>query len=425
MQGTPEESMSGSPEILTCAGCGRPFKASLENKSYKCASCQDIISASQDNSRLHAGKVVCGECWAAVELREQLSRASENLFGGNGSAATYQPQLNEQVHALETTIGELEARLALAVDNCDAAVREREIAAEARGKVEKTLSEFLGKFASARQGEMTAARERDSAAESVRSLRQQLSELEIQLKLSQETERDAFAERNTFAEQNADLKAHVEELEMRLANIQSAAAQHATARMSSSRMQAVLDGKLSDVQVRLNAVTDELARFKQQAQAECDRLKSKVGDLHGDLVAAQVDRVELTAEKELLEAKNQEAAAKLADVTQRYTKIQEAHQKAIAECESALASFKREQDESRRLNAEMAKLRNAVVQALEPLAEDVAAEMTRLHQLLAADAAAAQHVAAARSAIVGRVQSVLGGPRTPTQHAMPSAAAGE
>src|SRR5581483_10171798 len=142
-----------------------------------------------------------------------------------------------------------------------------------------------------------------------------------------------FAERNTFAEQNADLKAQVEELEMRLANIQSAAAQHATARMSSSRMQAVLDGKLADVQTRLNAVTEELARFKQQAQAESDRLKSKVSDLHGDLIAAQVDGMEVTAQKEMLAARTQEAEAKLADLSTRHSKIQEAHQKAITECE--------------------------------------------------------------------------------------------
>src|SRR5207248_5235099 len=117
-----------------------------------------------------------------------------------------------------------------------------------------------------------------------------------------------------------DLQAHVEELEMRLNSIQSAAAQHATARMSSSRMQAVLDGKLSDVQVRMNAVTEELARFKQQAQDESERLKSKISGLHGDLVAAQVDAMEVTAERDMLAAKTEEAEAKLADLTQRHAK---------------------------------------------------------------------------------------------------------
>ena len=422
--------MNATSETLTCAGCGRPFKTSLENKTFKCASCQDIVGLMEDHSRPNAGKVICGECWAAVQLREQLSRASENLFGGgsNGAASTYQPQANEQVHALETTIGELEARLAMAEDTRDAAVREREIAAEARGKVERTMGEFLGKFATARQSELNAARERDNATESIRTLKHQLSELEIQLKLSQETERDAFAERNTFAEQNADLKAHVEELEMRLNTIQSAAAQHATARMTSSRMQAVLDGRLSDVQVRMNAVNDELARLKQQAQSESERLKARIADLHGDLVAAQVDRVELTAERDLMSAKSQESDAMLADLTQRHARMQESHQKAIAECESALACFKREQEESRRLATELSKLRAAVVQALEPLAGDIDAEMQRLQTILAAGPAerSAEQIAAARATIVGRVQSVLGGgPKTPSQHAMPSAAAGE
>jgi hypothetical protein len=355
--------------ICTCAGCGRSFKAALDTKIFKCASCQDLINATDDANRPQAGKIVCGSCWSGAQLRDQLWKTSEELFGETQPGAGHSACGKDDHSA---ALAELEAKLAVASDGREIALRERDLAMEVRQKLERTLADFLGKFAIAREAELKAVKEKDAALELARTLKSKIGDVQTQLDLAQETERDALTERNTFAEKQADLEAQLLDLEQKLAHLPDMT--NISSRLSSARMTAVSmapDGRLSELQNKLIASQEELARFREESEQDRAALRSKIADLHGELVAAQVDRVALLAEKEVVVASRHEADAKFEDLSARLARTQETLAAATKESESTARIVAREREDSQKAKEELAVLREAAIAALEPMAGEI------------------------------------------------------
>ena len=408
--------------VFTCAGCGRSFKATIDTKVFKCASCQDVINTVDDSARAQPGKIVCGSCWSGTQLRDQLWKTSEALFG-----ETQPGEAEQHSHDNSAVIAELEAHLAIASEGRVIALRERDLAQEVRQKLERTLGDFLAKFATAREAELKVMKERDAALEASRALKQKNSELETQVALAEETANDALSERNAFAESQLELEDKVAELECRLMEPEASAAP-LKARGSSARMASFADARINDLQLKLEAAQAELARFKQESEEHRGQLRAKVADLHGDLVAEQIDKVQFLAEKDMAVAAHHEAAAKVEDLNARLAKIQEAQAALTKNLEEAQRTVAREQEEAQKAKAQLATLREAAISSLEPMS----AEINSALKALSAEADAIQKSAqtpetvaalqrlneqmtAVRRQLVGRIAMVMGVPVSDSQ----------
>lgn len=408
--------------VCTCAGCGRSFKAGFDDtKVFKCASCQDLINAADDSSRPQSGKIVCGSCWSGVQLRDQLWKTSEELFGETQPGAGHS-KYPQQDHS--AALAEVEAKLAVSTDGREIALRELDLAMEVRQKLERTLSDFLGKFAVARGAELKAIKERDAAVEMARGLKSKLGDLQTQLDLAQETERDALSERNSFAEKQADLETQLLDLEKKLACLPDMTS--ISSRLSSARMTAVSmapDGRLTEIQNKLNASQEELVRLREESEHDRSALRARIAELHGELVAAQVDRVALLAEKEIVIASRHEADTKFEDLTARLSRTQDLLATTTKEQETLARLLAQEREESRKAKAELSVLREAAIASLEPIAGDInaalkglAVEAGTIRQTAANPAAAeslerlGEKMNAFRRQIVGRISLVLGIP---------------
>ena len=412
--------------VFTCAGCGRSFKASIDTKIFKCASCQDLINTVDDSARPQAGKIVCGSCWSATQLRDQLWKTSEALFGETqpGEAETHN-------HDNSAVITELEAKLAVATDGREVALRERDLAMEVRQKLERTLGDFLGKFATAREAELKVMKERENALENVRKMKSKITELETQVALAEETANDALSERNSFAESQLELEDKVAELECRLMEpAPETVPVAAKSRGSSARMASFADARVNEMQLKLEAAQAELARFRQESEEDRQHLRAKVADLHGDLVAEQVDKVQFLAEKDMAVAATHEANAKLEDVNARMAKIQESQAALAKAVEDAQRALAREQEETQKTKAQLATLREAAISSLEPMAAEInsalkalAAEAETIQKSAQTPETAAalqrlnEQVTAVRRQLVGRIAMVMGVPVSDSQQA--------
>ncbi len=409
--------------VFTCAGCGRSFKAALDTKIFKCASCQDVINTVDDSARAQPGKMVCGSCWSGTQLRDQLWKTSEALFG-----ETQPGEAEKHSHDNSAVIAELEAHLAIASEGRVIALRERDLAQEVRQKLERTLGDFLAKFATAREAELKVMKERDAALEASRVLKQKNSELETQVALAEETANDALNERNSFAESQLELEDKVAELECRLMEPEAPAAAPIKARGSSARMASFADARINDLQLKLEASQAELARYKQESEENRAQLRAKVADLHGDLVAEQIDKVQFLAEKDMAVAAHHEAAAKVEDLNARLAKTQDAQAALTKSLDEVQRTVAKEQEEAQKAKAQLATLREAAISSLEPMS----AEINSALKALSAEADAIQKSAqtpetvaalqrlneqmtSVRRQLVGRIAMVMGVPVSDSQ----------
>jgi len=451
----------GSETILNCASCGKSFKGSPGSKKFHCASCHEVTGVG-GSAQGGAGKILCGNCWSSMELREELSKTSQTLLGADGGTGAADQHLIESNRALEERLTEIQTRFILAEEGRAAALRERDISTEARAKLEKTLAEFLGKFASVREAEVVAMKERDSAREQCRALDRKMKDLNTQLQLAQETEAAAMAERNGAATARAEIEGKFDDLQRQYnsaqesltqergsqrksldARIMELEAQVAQARESESKLsverttamkaKAELELKASDLQTRVASLQEKLEQAQNDAPSA--ELENRVGDLHGELVAAQVENMQICAERDMAVTARQELDAKLADLNNRLAAAHEAQVTAAKERDEALASAKASSGDNADVAAvrmELNRLREAAVTALEPLGLECNTKMKDLMaetELVLGEARQARdqalerfdslekmlgslrgNINLARRHVTGRVSMVLGSP---------------
>ena len=269
--------------ILTCASCGKSFKGSPGSKKFHCATCHEVTTVGTQGGG--SGKILCGNCWSSMELREELYKTSQSpLFGGGGDNAVADQKLIEDNRALEERLTEMQTRLTLLEEGKAAALRERDFAAESRAKLEKTLAEFLGKFASVREAEVVAMKERDSAREQCRTLERKMKELAEQLSLAQETEAAAMSERNGAATARAELEAQMDDYRRKLALAEEALAQERGSQRKG------LDAKVMELEALVAQAREnesKLAAERTTAMKAKAELELKVNDLQAKLASMQ------------------------------------------------------------------------------------------------------------------------------------------
>ena len=378
--------------ILTCVSCGNTFTGPAHGKKFKCAGCQDILT-SLDDTGLNRGKVLCGNCWSGIELRDELCKASEKLFGGPGGEAD--GKLLQANKDLEARMLELQTRLVISEESLLGAQRERDAAIELRRALDVKLSELKTELDLARETEQAALDERNGATGMCVELEEKLAALQEPLRAAREAavkERDSSNARRVLEE-----RASVLEAELMVACKAGRAA--AAERDAFCKQLAELSANQCELQGELASAREaQVATFKErEAAARTSReLEARIVELQAEFAAAAAAR-ETEAQHEQVELRREIEQLKAAAA-------------------SALEPLGRE------CNRNMGDLEVESVGLLEACRRSREEATLRIERIALLTTDLKEHLNAVRRQVVTRVASVLGSP--PAESGLASAVSG-